>query len=274
MTTVQKPEASRAFLANMTQLRAGMSRSEVQTILGEPVLASENSKIEIYSNHDQQVDVELLVPVIVERSEVVSAILVLYDDGWNLEGYAGDYDVEYLIKDIYIHEMGHTLTMPVLSGQFLVLAPPGRPNERNDELETNNGCRLRVIVPDLIGRPIERVTGVALNGERLFTFGGLYGDNLHHPVRMAEEPLYVELELPQGHHSLSLLTLGVDEGAVDARFDCESGTTLTAQIIAQIDHPKWQFKAFLTGEILISDSWPPFLEGRRILLHHNTWFDN
>jgi hypothetical protein len=286
------------FIQQIAELKSGMGRDQVHSIMGHPYVSSEHLKFEIFQSIGEFTEYIGVPPIPIPwlgylTQDYIPVLLVVYYDDWTVKDYEWDLYREsetYDKKNVLIELEGYTLvrTDPKLAGMML-FAPSEVSEKVLLEPLLGNVCVLYLVMPD---QPIARedtqlnpgLTKLFLNEKLFLNMNGFpYSSRgiQNYWVGIISDTVFIGFQLPEGLHELEIRGNSnvVKEDTIKGSFTCVAGQVNFAHIRAEMidvwSEQGWRlgYRYGIKGEIYISKSWPKEIKDRRqILMYRDIWY--
>lgn len=281
-----------SFIQQSMQLKSGMTKAEIHSMVGTPYVSSEHLKFDIFQViGDRKDHVVMFLPALwfYETQEYTPVLLVTYHDDWTLKDYKWEFYDESETgdrKNLLIELDGYTLIHIGFDLTGMMLFAPAEVSEQVLSEQLLNGrCVLYLIAPD---QPIEPenkrynplLTKLFINDKLLINWGGFpYSSrlSLKYWEKVISETVFIGFQLPVGEYELELK--GNVRSSIKGSFTCVAGKANFANIRAELvdvwSDEGWTFghRYRVKGGIYMSENWPKEIKDRRqILMYHDTWY--
>lgn len=289
---VSSEEASQ-FMQQSTELKYGMKRDQVHSMIGIPFVSSDYLKFDIFENVGEATDYygsagERIRMFGTDTNVYIPMLFVIYNDDWTVKGYERSlyresHRGESLNALIELDNYTLYRTTPSSAG-LMLLAPPEISEQAILEPILEDNCALYVIVPD---QPMEDKNQKWVPSDsELFLNGKPFIHPYHFPsnspyfistLGTTAYKQFIAIVLPEGVYEIELRgSNGAVKGSAKNKFTCVGGTTIFADIrVDFIDEGwlKWKYRYRIDGEIYITNHWPSETKIRRqVLMHRDEWY--
>jgi hypothetical protein len=293
VTQAEPSEEVSLLFQKSKELKLGLTKTEVHSIVGVPHISSEHLKFDLFQVVSERKEhaIAILPPLWVYKNKDYTVVLfVTYHDDWTVKDYKWELYDESKKRDrdsVLIMLDGYTLvrTEPKLTGTMLI-APAEVSEKALIEPLQGDGCVLHLAVPN---QPVAledtsfqpSLIKLFINEKLLISLEGIpYSGYL--PQKYWEgkisDTVFIGFQLPEGVHELELRAYNKKD-SIKASFTCVSGKVNYAHVRAEVidveNEEGWKlfYSYRLKGEIYISESMPKEIKDRRqILIYRDVWY--